>query len=87
MVNNSNLRQNIIISNKEMCEIDGAKNVLSFSEDYLEIDTTHGRIGIEGEELKIEELRQDVSKVNIRGKISGVFYITEKIRSGFFKKK
>jgi len=87
MVNQTEKGQNIFIKNKSVIEIDGAKNIESFSEDYLEIDSTHGIIGIEGENLKIEELRQDISKVTVVGDIKGVFYITEKQKRSFFKKK
>ena len=87
MVNQIEKGQNIIIRNKKVVEIEGARNVESFSEEYLVIDSTHGNIAVEGNQLRIEELRQDISKIIVVGEIMGVFYIAEKPKRSLFKKK
>ena len=81
--------QTIILEDKKRLTIDSVINVESFNDDYLEVSTKLGDICVEGNNLKIEELRQDNGKVLITGEISGVFYReqrpSKKLFSGIFK--
>lgn len=78
------IKQTVILENKSKLTIDGVINVESFNDDYLEISTKLGEISIEGNNLKIEELRQDNGKINIIGEINGIFYKGEKSARGIF---
>jgi hypothetical protein len=50
----------------------------------LELSTKLGAVSIEGNNLKIEELRQDNGKINIVGEINGIFYKGDKNTRGLF---
>jgi sporulation protein YabP len=78
------IKQTVILENKSKLTIDGVINVESFTEDYLELSTKLGAVSIEGNNLKIEELRQDNGKINIVGEINGIFYKGEKSTRGLF---
>ena len=82
-------KQMLVLEDRKKLMIDGIFNVESFNDDYLELASNSGRIEIEGNSLKIEELRQDTGKILITGEISGVFYrenkIAKKVLGRFFK--
>ena len=78
--------QTVIIKDRKHLEIDGVINVEGFNDDYLEIMSTHGGIEVEGNGLKIEELRQDTGKILISGEICGLFYRPEKTAKLFSRK-
>ena len=77
-------KQLLTLENKNRLTVNGVKDVRSFSEDYLEFLTTLGFIGVEGDNLKIEELRQDEEKILITGEISGIFYKNQKAAKSIF---
>ena len=79
-------KQNLSIINREKLTIDGVSDVLAFSDEYLEISSSLGIILVEGSELKIEGLSKENGIVNVKGKINGVFYKTEKSEKGIFSK-
>lgn len=67
--------QQIIIIDKSKVEIDSVTAVRSFEEDSVLIETAFGPIGIEGKEMKIENLEKTTTKILITGNIEGVYYI------------
>lgn len=77
-------KQMLVLENRKKLTIDGVLNIDSFDDDYLEISTTLGKMVIEGKELKIEELRQENTKILISGEVSGIFYKENRIKKGFF---
>ena len=77
-------KQMLVLENRKKLTIDGVLNIDSFDDDYLEISTSLGKMVIEGKDLKIEELRQENTKILISGEISGIFYKENRIKKGFF---
>jgi hypothetical protein len=47
---------------------------LGFDSDYVLLESSLGRITVEGDELAIESLLKDSGEVLIIGRISGLFY-------------
>ena len=76
--------QELIINSRKELTVDGVRNVQSFGEDYLRIETVLGILNIEGSEMKIESLTKEDGKIRVVGNISGVFYENEKTKKGFF---
>ncbi len=76
--------QELIIKDRKLLTVDGVKNVQSFGEDYLRIETVLGILNIEGSELKIESLTKEDGKIRVVGNISGAFYENQKTKRGFF---
>lgn len=84
---NADNRQLVIIENRKKLTIDNVINVDSFNDDYLELTSRAGVVGVEGRNLKIEELIHDTGKINITGEITGFFYKEAKSLKGFFRKR
>lgn len=62
--------------------LNGVINIESFESSYVTLETSEGRISIEGEGLKIEDLCSTNGEIRISGKINGVFYSKEKKARG-----
>ena len=87
MTENNNFNsqsQELIIKDRSLLTVDGVKNVQSFGEDYMRVETMLGILNIEGSELKIESLTKEDGKIRVVGNISGVFYENPKVRRGLF---
>ena len=74
---------------REGIEIDGVCEVISFDELGVMLDTISGRMAIEGENLHVTVLNITDGKVEIEGKINGLYYIESKpqSRKGLFGRK
>ena len=74
---------------REGIKIDGVCEVISFDELGVVLDTTSGRMAIEGENLHVTVLNITDGKVEIEGKINGLYYIENKpqARRSFFGRK
>lgn len=70
--------QNIVISDKKRVEINEVTSVRSFDEDGVLLETSHGRISVEGSDLRIENFEKLTSKILITGNIYGVFYVEKR---------
>lgn len=86
MDDTKNVKQTLTVNNREELRLDGVINVEGFDEGYVSLSTTAGRAVVEGTNLKIESLTKEDGTILISGKIDGVMYSDEKIRSGFFSK-
>ena len=75
----------ISIINLKTFTMSGVVDIAGFDGDYILLDTTAGRISIEGRDLKIESLTKDGGVILVVGDISGVYVtpIKEKKRSLF----
>ena len=80
--------QQILISDRTKAEIDMVSAVISFDEDGVLLESSLGRIAMEGSGLKIENFEKTTGKILISGNISGVFYLQKgekKKGRGLFK--
>lgn len=78
--------QTVILENRKSLIIDGVSNIESFTDNYMELNSSMGVITVEGRELKIEALDQQTGKIYIVGEISGFFYSELKSARGFWNK-
>ena len=60
--------------------ISGVSDVISFDERGVVLETTCGRMAIEGEGLHITVLNIDEGKVSVEGRINGVYYFEETVK-------
>lgn len=74
----------LTVKERNRISLNGIMNVESFDEDYVTLETSEGRICIEGQGLKIESLSQNGGEIQITGRINGVFYTKEKKNKGAF---
>ena len=77
-----NALQNIILENREKLSVSGVRDVLSFDDQIVIVDTELGLLTIKGENLKINKLNIDTSDVVLDGSISSLTYTS----SDSFKK-
>lgn len=71
---NSNIMQNIVLENREKLSISGVKDVLSFDDQVVIVETELGLLSIKGTNLKIIKLSIDTSDVKIEGDINNLAY-------------
>ena len=55
-------------------EITGVKDVVSFDENGVVLETVCGSMAVEGEALRVTELELTVGRVSVEGRIVGVYY-------------
>jgi len=66
--------QNIFLENREKLTITGLKDVLSFDDQMIIIETELGLLTIKGDNLKINKVNIDTSDFEVSGEISGLNY-------------
>lgn len=69
-----NIIQNIVLENREKLSISGVKDVLSFDDQVVIVETELGLLSIKGNNLKIIKLSIDTSDVKIEGDINNLAY-------------
>ena len=68
----------ITLRSREEFSIDGVVDILSFDENELAIETTLGRLYLDGEGLHVTELSVEEGKLGLKGKINALSYATDK---------
>ena len=66
--------QNIYLENREKLNISGVKDVLSFDDQMVILETELGLLTIKGENLRINKLSIDTLDVSIDGTINTIVY-------------
>lgn len=79
--------QNIIIEGRKRLEMSGIKDVVSFDEETLLLDSSLGKITVKGEELHIESFNTSSGDLSASGKVHAVVYMSDaRTQGGFFSK-
>ena len=66
--------QNIYLENREKLNISGVKDVLSFDDQMVILETELGLLTIKGDNLRIQKLSIDTLDVSIQGTINTLIY-------------
>ena len=66
--------QNIHLENREKLNISGVKDVLSFDDQMVILETELGLLTVKGDNLRINKLSIDTLDVSIDGKINSLIY-------------
>ncbi len=66
--------QKLTLENRENLCVSGVRDVESFSETAVSLDTTLGRLLIKGENLRINKLNVDTGDLNLLGKVNALEY-------------
>ena len=75
---NIDKKHTVLITDRKQVEIDGAECVSSLDDDHISMETTNGRIVVEGTDLKLENLEKTKGNVIIVGNISSVLYVEKR---------
>lgn len=87
MEENIAMIQNVIIENRKCLNISGVKDVLSFDDETVLLDTQFGRMTIKGDGLRIENFNTQTGDLSANGKIHAVVYMSDvKNSTGFFSR-
>jgi len=70
----SNVIQNLILENRNKLSISGVKDVLSFDDQVVIMETELGLLTVKGDNLKINKLSIDTSEVIVEGEINHLGY-------------
>ena len=70
----SGVIQNIILENRNKLSVSGVKDVLSFDDQVVIMETELGLLTVKGENLKINKLSIDTSEVVVEGEIASLTY-------------
>lgn len=85
---NTERRQEIVLSDRARLSITGVEDVQSFDENNIIIKSNCGMIAVDGESLRIDELSTETGKLYIEGHIGGVLFFEpaeSKKKRGFFR--
>lgn len=66
-------KQSITLVNRRILTMGGVDDIAGFDEDTVILDTSMGRITVEGKGMKIESLTKEGGNILITGDISGIF--------------
>lgn len=72
--NINNVIQNLILENRAKLSISGVRDVLSFDDQVVIMETELGLLTIKGDNLKINKLSIDTSEVIVEGEINSLNY-------------
>lgn len=64
----------ITMTNRKSCTINGVKDVLSFDDHEILLETEQGMMMIKGDELHVNRLTLDKGEVDVDGKIDSLTY-------------
>lgn len=76
--------QNVIIENRKRLNISGVKDVTSFDDETVLLDTALGRMTIKGEDIRIESFITQTGDLIATGKFHAVVYMSDAKTSGSF---
>lgn len=70
----NNIVQNIVMENRNKLSVSGVKDVISFDDELVIIETDLGLLTVKGNNLKINKLSIDTGDVSVEGEISNLGY-------------
>ena len=66
----------IMKSRSQLC-IDGVEEVVNFDDEGIRLKSVDGEMFVEGRELKILTLETDNGRVELTGRINGIYYASD----------
>ena len=85
----NNIIQNLVLENRNKLNVSGVKDVLSFDDELVVMETELGLLTVKGENLKINKLSIDTGDVVVDGEIDKLGYSDHSKKtqeSGLFSK-
>lgn len=76
--------QNVIIEGRKRLNVSGVKQVNSFDEETILLDTALGRMTVKGENMKIESFNTDTGDLTAVGTVHAVVYMAGRDSGGGF---
>lgn len=71
---NNNKKHVVSLIDREKMSLTGVKEVFSFDEQLIELETTRGYVDIRGEDLHIIKMNIDDGEIAVEGKVDEIIY-------------
>lgn len=81
-----NIPQNIILENRRALRVSGVKDIDSFSETKVVLETALGELVIRGEELHIIALETETGDFSLSGKVNSLAYSSFPTNAGALRR-
>ena len=79
-------KHNLTLKGRKELNIDGVKEVISYNENKIFLQTNMGGLELKGSDLNIQQLNLDNSSINITGHIDLIQYTKGKTETNFIKR-
>ncbi len=76
------IAHNVILEGRRQASVSGVLEVLSFDEQEVLMETSHGTLRVEGVELHVEKLSLDIGELRLQGEIDAVEYVEPPKKKG-----
>ena len=86
MEENIRINHNIIVEDRKKMTLTGVKDVLSFDEETVVLDTSLGRLTVKGAGLHIINFDTKSGDLSAEGRLYALVYTTEEKSGGFFSR-
>lgn len=86
MEENIRVNHNIIVEDRKKMTLTGVKDVLSFDEETVVLDTSLGRLTVKGSGLHIVNFDTKSGDLSAEGRLYALVYTTEEKNGGFFSR-
>ena len=86
MEENIRINHNIIVEDRKKMTLTGIKDVLSFDEETVVLDTSLGRLTVKGSGLHIVNFDTKSGDLSAEGRLYALVYTTEEKNGGFFSR-
>ena len=80
------INHNIIVENRKKFTVSGVRDVVSFDDETIVLETALGRLVIKGDRLKISSFDNSAYDLMGEGKIHAMVYTAEEKSGGFLSK-
>lgn len=77
---------NVIVENRKKFTLTGVKDVLSFDDETVMLDTFLGRLVVKGSGLHIVNFNTETGDLSGEGKVHAFIYTAEESAGGFFSR-
>lgn len=75
--------QNIIIESRKRISVSGVKDVISFDDETVLLDTELGKLTVKGDSIHITSFNTDSGELSAEGKIHAAVYLGDAKQGGF----
>ena len=86
MEENIRINHNIIVEDRKKMTLTGIKDVLSFDEETVVLDTSLGKLTVKGSGLHIVNFDTKSGDLSAEGRLYALVYTTEEKNGGFFSR-
>lgn len=80
------MNHSIIAEGRKKLNVSGVRDVLSFDEETIQLDTVQGRLTIKGEGLHIQSFHTESGDLTAEGRLHAMVYISDERQGGFLSR-